>query len=124
MRGFAMRVLLFSILLTILPSVLLGQTEQPDIEGQVQNAWRHLSQEGLYTSSDAKCLGRLGDASAVALTKIIGGKALDERDIEAALEMIQLSYDGPRLASNDLDRQPRTTFFVLRYLHLATNNTK
>jgi len=37
-----MRVLLFSILLTILPSVFLGQTEQPDIERQVQNTLRFL----------------------------------------------------------------------------------
>jgi hypothetical protein len=79
--------LLFFAVFLILPSALLCQ-EPLDAEGSVRQTLAH-AKEG-YSSSDVKELGWLGDASAVALTKIIGGRALEERDIEPMLLIVTL----------------------------------
>ena|SRR5271166_4240247 len=118
-----MRVLLFSIVLLSLPTLVPGQAEQTDAEATVRQVWKHLSQ-GAYTSTDVKELGWLGDSSAVALTKILGGKILDTNDIESVLLTIKLSYADPRIVKTDSDRQPRTTLLLLHYLNLATNDTR
>jgi hypothetical protein len=77
-----------------------------------------------YTSTTQKQLQRLGDASAVALTKIVGEKGLDEHDVEPILLLLELSYNDLRFVENDSDRRPRTTLFVLNYLDLVTKTTK
>jgi len=85
--------LLFFTVFLILPSALLCQAEPLDAEGSVRQTLAH-AKEG-DSSSDVKELGWLGDASAVALTKIIGGRALEERDIEPVLLILTLSYSAP-----------------------------
>ena len=114
--------LLFFTVFLILPSALLCQAEPLDAEGSVRQTLAH-AKEG-YSSSDVKELGWLGDASAVALTKIIGGRALEERDIEPVLLILMLSYSAPRVVKIDSDREPRTTLFLLQSLDLSTTDPK
>ena len=122
MRRNVRLVLLFSAIFLVLSAGLLGQAEPLDAEGAVRQALAHAN-EG-YSSTDVKELGWLGDASAVALTKIIGGRALEERDIESMLLIITLSYGAPRIVKIDSDREPRTTLFLLRYLALVTGDAR
>jgi hypothetical protein len=70
----------------------------------------------MYTSSDATELNKLGDASAVALTKLLGGKELTSDEITQVVLIIRLSFNAPRMIEADSDVRPRTTLFVLKYL--------
>jgi hypothetical protein len=112
---------LFSVAFVMLSVQLFGQTGQSNAEAAVRQALGNLS-DGTYTSTEQKELGWLGDASAVALTKILGGKILEEHDVESALQVITLSYEDPRVVSIEADREPRTTLLLLRYLDLAASN--
>jgi hypothetical protein len=112
-----------SIVLVVLPAALPGQARPLDPEATVQQALED-TVEGGYSSMDVKGLGWLGDASAVALTKGIGGKTPYDRETGDMLLVIFLSYSDPRVVTNDSDRQLRTTLFLLRYLDLATKDAK
>jgi hypothetical protein len=114
--------LLLLVVLLALPSRLPCQAEPLNAESAVRQFLAHAN-EG-YNSTDEKELGWLGDASAVALTKIIGGRALEERDIEPLLLIITLSYSAPRVVKVDSDREPRATLFLLRSLDLSTTDSK
>jgi hypothetical protein len=116
------RVSLFFAVFLVLPAALLCQAEPLDGKGAVRLALAHAN-EG-FTSTDVKELGWLGDASAVALTKITGGRVLEERDIEPMLLIVTLSYSAPRIVKIDSDREPRTTLFLLRSLDLSTTDPK
>jgi hypothetical protein len=118
-----MRILLLSFILVVQSGVLFGQSDPIDAEGAVRQALKNTSQGG-YTSTDQKELGWLGDASAIALTKIVGGKVLDGRDIESMILVITLSYEDPRIVRAASDRQPRTTLLLLRYFELATGDAR
>jgi hypothetical protein len=122
MRRSVTHILLFSTLFLVLPAALLCQAGPRDAEGDVRQALAHAS-EG-YTSTDVKELGWLGDASAVALTKIIGGRTPDARDIESMMLIVTLSYGAPGIVKIDSDREPRTTLFLLHYLDLATSDAR
>jgi len=118
-----MKGLLFCIALTVAPIALFGQMERHDTEGAVRQALAQAN-GGMYTSTVQKELERLGDASAVALTKIIGGKPLDEREVEAVLLILTLSYSDPHIVEIASDREPRTTLFLLHSLDLSTADPK
>ena len=118
-----MKTVLISIALLVPLTRIHAQTASLNAEITVQQAFRSFRQE-IYKSTDQKELGWLGDASAVALTKIIGGKALDEADIRSILLIITLSYSAPRVVAAEADRQPRTTLFLLRCLDSSTTDTK
>jgi hypothetical protein len=118
----ARRTLLLFVVLLALPSRLLCQAEPLDAESAVRQALAHANSG--YNSTDEKELGWLGDASAVALTRIIGGNALEERDIEPILLIVTLSYSAPRVVKVDSDREPRATLFLLRALDLSTTDPK
>jgi hypothetical protein len=122
MRRNLRRVLLLTAVCLVLSTLLLCQAGPLDAEGAVRQALAHAS-EG-FTSTDVKELGWLGDASAVALTKVVGGRALEERDIEPLLLVITLSYNAPGIVKIDSDREPRTTLFILQSLELSTSNPR
>jgi hypothetical protein len=114
-----MRSLLFSICFLVFSISLLGQAEPLGAESTVRQALESIAQ-GTYKSTDQKELGWLGDASAVALTKIIGGRALDGADIRSILMVVTMSYAAPSVVAAQSDREPRTTLFLLRSLDLST----
>jgi hypothetical protein len=118
----ARRSLLLFVVLLALPSRLLCQAEPLDAESAVRQILTHAN--GGYNSTDEKELGWLGDASAVALTKIIGGKAIEEGDIGPMLLVVTLSYSAPRIVKIESDREPRATLFLLHSLDLSTTDTR
>ncbi len=77
-----------------------------------------------YTSTGQKQLRKLGDATAVALTKVIGGRALNQHDVQPVLLMLELSFSDFRFVEISADRQPRTTLVLLNYLDSVTSNTE
>jgi hypothetical protein len=58
----------------------------------------------------------MGDAAAVAITKVVSDKDLSPEDIEIILLVVRMSFAAPRIVEIRPDRQPRTTLFLLKYL--------
>jgi hypothetical protein len=77
---------------------------------------------GTYEGHDVKIIGRMGDAAAVAVTKVFGEKELRPDDIDRILMVVHISFAAPRVVENESDRQPRTTLFLLRYLDRSTTD--
>lgn len=117
-----MQRLLLSVVLIALRAALLGQAVPHDAESTVRQALAYAN--GGYTSTTEKELARLGDASAVAITKVVAGKPLGEQDVEHMLLIITLSYSGPRVIEASADRNPRTTLLLLNYFDLAISDPK
>ena len=102
------------------PSVSLAQTYP---EETVQIALKQAEQGG-YTGVTEKRLGRLGDASAVALTKLLADKPIADAGIPPILLVVKLSYSFPEGVEDAAERQPRTTLYLLRSLSQATKDPK
>ena len=97
---------------------------QTNAEETVQRAMKK-GQDGMYNAYNGvfvKWLPRFGDASAVALTKILGDKPFADADIPAILMVVRDSYDAPVSIEDAADREPRTSLFVLSSLSRATTN--
>lgn len=66
--------------------------------------------DGLYEMLVEHRLSILGDASSVALTKVLAGKNLTADDIDRVLAVINSSFlDVPTANQEPSDRNPRTT---------------
>jgi hypothetical protein len=83
---------------------------------------RRMVDTGIFEGHDQKVIGRLGDAGAVFLTKILAGRDLTSNTIDNALVVIEGVFAGPNLVEVAGDRQPRTALLVLRYLDLSTTD--
>ena len=79
---------------------------------------------GAYNSFVARSLSRLGDASSVALTKLLVDRLIADADIPAILLVVRDSYDSPKSIQDAAERQPRTTLYLLRSLSQVTKNPK
>jgi hypothetical protein len=106
----------------ILPTIFF-QAEQFDNESTIRQVMTQAYQQ-TYTSTGQKQLRKLGDATAVALTKVIGGRALNQHDVQPVLLMLELSFSDLRFLEISADRQPRTTLVLLNYLDSVTSNTE
>jgi hypothetical protein len=77
-----------------------------------------------YNGVFVKRLPRFGDASAVALTKLLADKPILDVDIPAIVIVVRDSYESPTVIEEAADGQPRTTLFLLRSLSQATKDPK
>jgi hypothetical protein len=112
----------FVIILLVLPLEAMGQgSPNSSAESSVQRVFAHAS-GNMYTGWDAKDLNRLGDSAAVALTKIISSRQLDEDQIRQAVLIIRLSFASQKAIELESDKNPRTALFVLNYLALLPVN--
>jgi hypothetical protein len=110
--------LVLAVLLTVAPVALpQSGSQEENAEHSVRNMLAH---PGGYTGSDVKSLSRLGDASAVALTKVLGGNGVTPKQINQVLLIVTLSFEAPKGIEIPADRQPRTTLFLLKYLECST----
>jgi hypothetical protein len=109
--------LVTALLLTIFSTGLNAQSSsgEPSPEAVVNTVLSRATEQ-MYTSWDAKELGKLGDASAVALTKILGGREPTVDEIGQIVVIIRLAFNQPRMITVRLDAQPRAALFVLKYL--------
>ncbi len=73
--------------------------------------------EGLYTSWDEKELNKLGDASAEALTKVLGKKNLSSAEINQVVLILRLSFDAPGAIEVESDRRPKAALALLKQLN-------
>jgi predicted Holliday junction resolvase-like endonuclease len=122
-KSVVMRISLISTMLLALPMVVRVQAEQLDNEGVVRQVTAQAYLQ-TYTSTGQKQLRRLGDETAVVLTKVIGGRVLDQHDVEPLLLMLELSFSDLRFVETTVDRQPRTTLVLLNYLELVTSDAE
>jgi hypothetical protein len=106
----------------ILPTIFF-QAEQFDNESTIRQVMTQAYQQ-TYTSTGQKQLRKLGDATVVALTKVIGGRALNQHDVQPVLLVLELSFSNLRFVEISADRQPRTTLVLLNYLDSVTSNTE
>jgi|SRR5271157_4415734 len=102
----------------ILSSVVYGQTGN-DPEHVIKRMFDTASFEG----HDQKVIGRLGDAGAVLVTKILAGRDLTSQTIDTALVVIEGSFADPNFVEAANDRQPRTALLLLRYLDLSARDS-
>ena len=70
----------------------------------------------LWEGQQTKEMRRGGDATAVALTKVIGEKNLGDNEVERALDILQAAFSDLSWVSDPADREPRTALFVLQCL--------
>jgi hypothetical protein len=99
---------------------------QMNVEETVQRAMT-IGQDGMYMAYDGhfvKWLPRFGDASAVALTKLLADKPITDTDIPAILIILHDSYGSPSIIEDATERQPRTTLYLLRSLSQVTKDPK
>lgn len=102
------------------PSLSRAQTNS---EKTVQIAMKD-AEQGIYEGIVEKMLGRLGDASAVALTKLFAEKPIADSDIPPILLIVKLSYGSPEGIEEATERQPRTTLYLLHSLSQTTKDPK
>jgi hypothetical protein len=64
----------------------------------------------------------MGDAVAVAITKVVAGESLDASTIGRLLVILQTAFSAPQIVKNETDRTPRTALFILNSLDHQTSS--
>ena len=80
--------------------------------------------QGGYNGIMVKALGRIGDATAVALTEILADKPISDADIPPILLVVELSQVSLEGIEETTDRNPRTTLYLLRSLSQVAKDPK
>ena len=112
-----MRASMLTILLLLWPGPAIAQVSaQENLENIVRGFLNQKPGLILLESPMDGPLNRGGDAAAVAITKVVGGKDISSDEIVRILLLIHMSFEAPRIIENQSDRQPRTTLFILKYL--------
>lgn len=108
--------------LSVLASSVGGQSEDPDpysihfIESSLRTA---SANPGVRISFIQNKLQRLGDGVSIALLKILDGRELtDPKTVQAFLPLIRQSFSYPDIISPAVNREPKVTLFLLKYLRL------
>lgn len=101
----------------ILSSVAHGQTVNDP-----EQVIRRMIDSGFFEGHDEKVIGRLGDAGAVLVTKILADRNLTSNVIDNALTVIGESFADPSFVSTAADREPRAALFVFKCLDSSTND--
>ena len=82
------------------------------------------AEQGSYNGIMVKALGRIGDATAVALTKILADKPISDADIPPILLVVRLSQGSLEGVEETTDRNPSTTLYLLHSLSQAAKDPK
>jgi hypothetical protein len=112
------RLLLALVVVTTVYSCLAsGQTSD-----RSEEAIRAILDTGFIDGHYLKEIGPMGDAAAVAVTRIMAGRTLTSADIDNVLVVLGSAFADPSMVQNVSDRQPRTALFVLQCLASSTND--
>jgi hypothetical protein len=103
-------------------ALLLSGSAYGQTGNDPEHVIRQVIDSGFLDGHDRKVLGRLGDAGAVLVTKILAGREPTPGAIGGALLIIVESFADPSFVESAPDREPRTALLVLRYLDLSTND--
>lgn len=96
---------------------------QANAEETVQQSL-NMAVQGMFSGAEEKHLGRLGDATAVQLTKLLADKPLRDADIPPIILVTRLSYNFPEGIQDADNRKPRATLYLLRSLSYAAKDPK
>ena len=77
---------------------------------------RRIMETGTIEGVDYKMIGELGDATAVAVTRVIAGRNVSKIEAGNVLIILKRAFADPRTVPIKSDREPRTTLFVLSWL--------
>lgn len=113
-------------MLVVSPSSSPAQ-ELDGIPEHVVKAGLDPKSELIYSGIMRKQLMRMGDAAAVAVTRVLAGERPQSDTIDRILLIIESSFDSPEAIANQADQQPKTALFVLASLdqrHLSVEQRK
>jgi hypothetical protein len=83
---------------------------------------RRIIDSGISEGHDQKMIGKMGDAAAVTVTKVLGGRGLNPSDVENVLTILTSAFSDPLMVQDVSDREPKTTLFILQYLSSAASD--
>jgi len=98
--------------LAVLASGSAGQ-ELDGVPEHVIKAALNPKSEVIYSGIMRKQLMPMGDAAAVAITRVLAGNHLQPDTVDRILLIIELSFDSPEAIANKSDKKPKTALFVL-----------
>lgn len=78
-------------------------------------------ESGMLDGHDNKVIGGTGDAVAVTITKVVGGRSLSPDQIDRILIVLNIAFGG---VTSGPDAEPKTALFVLRELDQSTNDAQ
>jgi hypothetical protein len=70
----------------------------------------------IYSGIMRKQLMPMGDAAAVAVTRVLAGERPQADAVDRILLIIEFSFDSPEAIAKQADQQPKTALFVLASL--------
>ena len=97
--------------------VAYGQTSKLSDEQIVER----VITSGVVEGNQDKQISRLGDAAAVAATKVIGGKlvrgeTITASDVNGVAIVLRLAFAAPTIVDATSDREPKTAIVLLQFL--------
>ena len=78
---------------------------------------------GTLEGHDDKILGKMGDAAAVVVTKVLAGKEPSLSEMDMTLVVLTRAFADPTAVTTVADRQPKTALFVLAYFDSLTSDS-
>jgi len=114
------------VMLVVSPSKSYSQ-ELDGIPEQVVKAALDPKSEVIYSGIMRKQLMRMGDAAAVAITRVFAGERPEADTVDRILLIIEFSFDSPEAIADQADQRPKTALFVLASLdqqHLSVEQRK
>ncbi len=113
------------LLLVLCSRSLLGQNTSPNQHALTpEEMIKSIIEEGAIEGVMQKQIGQMGDAAAVAITKVFAGRDLTTSDVDTALVILTYSFAGPESVQIEADRQPRTALLLLRYFDCSIHDPR
>ncbi len=107
--------------IVMLSSVLAGSQQNGPREQHVatpEELIKTAITSGGWDGHMQKQFGKMGDAAAVVVTKVVAERNLSATEIDSVLAILATSFADPALVEGAADREPRAALFVLRFLDL------
>jgi len=96
------------------------------VEGQTGNnaevVIKRMIDSGTLEGHDSKVIGPMGDAAAVVLTKVLGGRTISANQIDSSLLILNMAFGDPNAVEIPSDRKPRTALFILQLFDYSTQD--
>lgn len=114
-RRYSLALLVCSVLLVMFPGGSPAQ-ELDGIPEHVVKVALNPKSTVVYSGVMRKQVAAMGDAAAVAITKVLGGERPQTDIVDRILFVIEISFESPEAIVSKADQKPRTALFVLASL--------
>ena len=96
----------------------LSQSEESDpYSVQLLRVAMKTRSEGIFIAKVQTHMARMGDKVSIALLKDLSeAELLDRNKVEEYLPIIQESFSQPQFIEVEIDKQPKVTMFLLKYV--------